>query len=331
MDSAKNRIEYLRNVLNRHNHLYYVENSPEISDQEFDMLMKELEKLEKQHPMFDDPLSPTHRVGSDITKGFLQFAHQRPMLSLSNTYSTEEINDFFTRVNNGLENEPFTIIGELKYDGTSISLTYEQGRLVRAVTRGDGTQGDIVTENIKTIRSIPLQLMGSDWPDSFDIRGEILLPWQAFDKLNAEREFNEEPLFANPRNAAAGTLKLQNPAEVARRGLDAVFYYLIGDNLPADNHYDNMMAARRWGFKTAQVIEKLDSIEKVDNFIEYWDSARKELPVATDGLVFKVNSLRQQLNLGYTAKSPRWAVAFKFKAEKALTKLKSVSFEVGRS
>ena len=331
MDSAKNRIEYLRNVLNRHNHLYYVENSPEISDQEFDMLMKELEKLEKQHPMFDDPLSPTHRVGSDITKGFLQFAHQRPMLSLSNTYSTEEINDFFNRVNNGLGNEPFTIIGELKYDGTSISLTYEQGRLVRAVTRGDGTQGDIVTENIKTIRSIPLQLMGSDWPDSFDIRGEILLPWQAFDKLNAEREFNEEPLFANPRNAAAGTLKLQNPAEVARRGLDAVFYYLIGDNLPADNHYDNMMAARRWVYKTAQVNENLDSIEKVDNFKEDWDTARKELPVATDGLVFKVNSLRQQLNLGYTAKSPRWAVAFKFKAEKALTKLKSVSFEVGRS
>lgn len=331
METPKQQIERLRDELNRHNYKYYVENCPEISDRDFDMLMKQLEQLEQQHPELDDPLSPTHRVGSDLTKGFQQFAHQRPMLSLGNTYSITEINDFVDRVRQGLNGQPFTIVGELKYDGTSISLTYEHGRLVRAVTRGDGTRGDVVTENVKTIRSIPLQLMGKGWPDSFDIRGEILLPWKAFDRLNAEREFNEEPLFANPRNAASGTLKLQNPAEVARRGLDAVFYYLIGDNLPADNHYDNMMAAREWGFKTTPVIEKLNSIEQVDSFIEHWDTARKELPVATDGLVFKVNSLRQQLNLGYTAKSPRWAVAFKFQAERALTQLKKVSFEVGRS
>ena len=331
METPKQQIERLRDELNRHNYKYYVENSPEISDRDFDMLMKQLEQLEQQHPELDDPLSPTHRVGSDLTKGFQQFTHQRPMLSLGNTYSITEINEFIDRVRQGLNGQPFTIVGELKYDGTSISLTYEHGRLVRAVTRGDGTRGDVVTENVKTIRSIPLQLMGEGWPDSFDIRGEILLPWKAFDRLNAEREFNEEPLFANPRNAASGTLKLQNPAEVARRGLDAVFYYLIGDNLPADNHYDNMMAAREWGFKTTPVIEKLNSIEQVDSFIEHWDTARKELPVATDGLVFKVNSLRQQLNLGYTAKSPRWAVAFKFQAERALTQLKKVSFEVGRS
>ncbi|MCM1020810.1 MAG: NAD-dependent DNA ligase LigA [Muribaculum sp.] len=331
MVTPQQRINELRNQLNHHNYKYYVENAPEISDHDFDMLMKELEQLELQNPQFDDPLSPTHRVGSDLTKGFQQFAHQRPMLSLANTYSTTEINDFFERVSQGLNSEPFTIIGELKYDGTSISLTYEHGRLVRAVTRGDGTRGDVVTENVKTIRSIPLQLMGNGWPDSFDIRGEILLPWKEFDRLNNEREFNEEPLFANPRNAASGTLKLQNPTEVARRGLDAVFYYLIGDNLPFDNHFDNMTAARSWGFKTAPVMEKLHTIDEVDNFITHWDTARKELPVATDGLVFKVNSLRQQLNLGYTAKSPRWATAYKFQAERALTKLRFISFEVGRS
>ncbi len=331
MQTPKQQIEQLRRQINLHNYKYYVENAPEISDYDFDMMMKELEQLEKIYPDYDDPLSPTHRVGSDLTKGFAQFAHLRPMLSLSNTYSTAEINDFVERIRQGLGEQPFTIIGELKYDGTSISLTYEHGRLVRAVTRGDGTKGDVVTENVKTIPSIPLQLMGEGWPDSFDIRGEILLPWKAFDRLNAEREFNEEPLFANPRNAASGTLKLQNPAEVARRGLDAVFYYLIGDNLPFDNHYDNMIIARSWGFKTAPVIEKLHTIDEIDKFIAHWDTARKELPVATDGLVFKVNSLRQQLNLGYTAKSPRWAVAFKFQAERALTKLLEVSFEVGRS
>lgn len=330
MESVKQRIDQLRYELNRHNHNYYVLNKPEISDYDFDMLMKELEKLEKEHPEFDDPYSPTHRVGSDISKGFTQWTHKRSMLSLSNTYSIEEVDDFVRRAKEGLMGEPFQIVGEMKYDGTSISLTYEHGRLVRAVTRGDGMQGDVVTDNVVTIKSIPLQLQGSGWPDEFEIRGEIILPWEAFDRLNAEREFNEEPLFANPRNAAAGTLKLQNSAEVARRGLDAVFYYMLGDNLPAGNHYDNMLEARKWGFKVAPVMTLMTSIKEVDEFIAYWDEKRKELPMATDGLVFKINSLRQQLNLGFTAKSPRWATAYKFQAERALTKLRFVSFEVGR-
>lgn len=331
MDTAKRQIDQLRKELNKHNYNYYVLNQPTISDYDFDMKMKELERLEQAHPEFDDPYSPTHRVGSDISKGFVQWVHKRSMLSLSNTYSISEVEDFIRRVNEGLMGEPFQIVGEMKYDGTSISLTYEHGRLVRAVTRGDGTQGDVVTDNVITIRSIPLQLQGEGWPDEFEIRGEIVLPWNAFDRLNAEREFNEEPLFANPRNAAAGTLKLQNSAEVARRGLDAVFYYLLGDNLPADNHYDNMMAARSWGFKIAPVMSLMTTIKEVDEFIESWDVKRKELPMATDGLVFKINSLRQQLNLGFTAKSPRWATAYKFQAERALTKLKFVSFEVGRT
>lgn len=331
MDTVKHQIDQLRKELDKHNYNYYVLNQPTISDYDFDMKMKELEKLEQAHPEFDDPYSPSHRVGSDISKGFTQWVHKRSMLSLSNTYSIEEVEDFVRRVNDGLMGEPFQIIGEMKYDGTSISLTYEHGRLVRAVTRGDGTQGDVVTDNVITIRSIPLQLQGEGWPDEFEIRGEIVLPWKAFDRLNAEREFNEEPLFANPRNAAAGTLKLLNSAEVARRGLDAVFYYLLGDNLPADNHYDNMMAARSWGFKVAPVMSIMTTIKEVDEFIEYWDVKRKELPMATDGLVFKINNLRQQLNLGFTAKSPRWATAYKFQAERALTKLKSVSFEVGRT
>lgn len=331
MDTVKHQIDRLREELDKHNYNYYVLNQPTISDYDFDMKMKELEKLEQAHPEFDDPYSPTHRVGSDISKGFTQWVHKRSMLSLSNTYSIEEVEDFVRRVNDGLMGEPFQIVGEMKYDGTSISLTYEHGRLVRAVTRGDGTQGDVVTDNAITIRSIPLQLQGDGWPDEFEIRGEIVLPWKAFDRLNAERQFNEEPLFANPRNAAAGTLKLQNSAEVARRGLDAVFYYLLGDNLPADNHYDNMMAARSWGFKVAPVMSLMTTVKEVDEFIEYWDVKRKELPMATDGLVFKINSLRQQLNLGFTAKSPRWATAYKFQAERALTKLKFVSFEVGRT
>ncbi|MCM1505181.1 MAG: NAD-dependent DNA ligase LigA [Muribaculum sp.] len=330
MDFAQERIEQLRKELDKHNYNYYVLNSPKISDYDFDMKMKELEKLEHEHPEFDDPYSPTHRVGSDLSKGFTQWEHKRAMLSLSNTYSIEEVDEFVRRAKEGLLGEPFQIVGEMKYDGTSISLTYEKGRLVRAVTRGDGSRGDIVTDNVITIKSIPLQLQGEGWPEEFEIRGEIVLPWKAFDRLNAEREFNEEPLFANPRNAASGTLKLQNSAEVARRGLDAIFYYLLGDNLPSDNHYDNMMAARKWGFKVSPVMSLMTSIEEVDKFIEYWDVKRKELPVATDGLVFKINSLRQQLNLGYTAKSPRWATAYKFQAERALTKLKFVSFEVGR-
>lgn len=327
----RQQIDTLRSQLEHHNHQYYVLSSPEISDRDYDMMMKRLEALEQQYPQYDDPLSPTHRVGSDLTHGFEQFYHERPMLSLSNTYSIDEVNDFVRRVRDGLDGQLFTIVGEMKYDGTSISLTYEHGRLVRAVTRGDGEKGDVVTDNVKTIRSVPLKLMGSGWPDRFEIRGEILLPWAAFDRLNNERAFNEEPLFANPRNAASGTLKMQNPAEVARRGLDAIFYYLIGDNLPADTHYDNLMAARDWGFKVAPVIELLHTVDDVDRFINHWDIARKELPVATDGLVFKVNNLRQQLNLGYTAKSPRWAVAYKFAAERALTRLDHVSFEVGRT
>ncbi|TFU92800.1 NAD-dependent DNA ligase LigA [Barnesiella sp. WM24] len=326
----KQQIERLRDELNRHNYNYYVLNSPEISDRDFDMMMKELEQLEKEHPEYADPLSPTQRVGSDINKAFTQHLHQRPMLSLGNTYSIEEVDEFVTRTRDALMGQDFTIVGEMKYDGTSISLTYEHGRLVRAVTRGDGERGDVVTDNVKTIKSVPLTLQGSGWPEEFEIRGEIVLPWKEFDRLNAEREFNEEPLFANPRNAASGTLKMQNSAEVARRGLDAVFYYLLGDNLPADNHYDNMIAAKEWGFKVAPVMSKLHGIDEVDRFINHWDTARKELPVATDGLVFKVNDLRQQLNLGYTAKSPRWAIAYKFQAERALTRLQSVSFEVGR-
>lgn len=331
MNNPSERIRQLRDEINRHNHSYYVLNSPTISDFDFDMLLKELERLEKEYPEFDDPLSPTHRVGSDISTRFSQAAHIYPMLSLSNTYSIAEVDDFFRRVRQSLDGQEFRLVGEMKYDGTSISLIYEHGRLVRAVTRGDGEKGDIVTENIKTIRSIPLQLAGTGWPERFEIRGEVLLPWDAFEKLNAERAFNEEPLFANPRNAASGTLKLLNPAEVARRGLDAYFYYLLGEDLPFDNHYDNLMAVRSWGFKVTPILSLLDTVEDVDKFINHWDSARKELPVATDGLVFKVNSLRQQLNLGFTAKSPRWAIAYKFPAERALTRLRFVSFEVGRT
>lgn len=331
MDSIKDQIESLRRQINEHNRNYYVDNTPTISDRDFDMLMKELETLEKEHPEFDDPYSPTHRVGSDLTKGFRQVVHERPMLSLGNTYSVEEVDEFVGRCRDGLPGEEVEIVGEMKFDGTSISLLYENGRLVRAVTRGDGEKGDDVTDNVITIRSIPLQLSGTDWPQRFEIRGEILLPWAAFDRLNAERAYNEEPLFANPRNAAAGTLKMQNSAEVARRGLDAYFYYLIGDDLPADTHYDNMQAARRWGFKVSDAMKVMRTIKEVDEYISYWDTARKNLPVATDGLVFKVNSLRQQLNLGYTAKSPRWAIAYKFQAERALTRLRFVSFEVGRT
>lgn len=327
---TRRRVEQLREQLNRHNYNYYVLNAPEISDRDFDFMLKELEQLEREHPELDDPLSPTHRVGSDINKAFEQYSHVRPMLSLGNTYSISEVDDWVRRVREGLGGEKFTIVGEMKFDGTSISLTYSGGRLVRAVTRGDGERGDIVTDNVMTIRSIPLTLQGTGWPDEFEIRGEILLPWKEFERLNAERAYNEEPLFANPRNAASGTLKMQNSSEVARRGLDAVFYYLLGDNLPFDNHYDNMQAARAWGFKVAPVMELLDSIEEVNRFIDHWDTARKELPWATDGLVFKVNSLRQQLNLGYTSKSPRWAIAYKFAAERALTRLRFVSFEVGR-
>lgn len=331
MDSIKNRIEELRRLLNEYNHQYYVLNAPTVSDKEFDFLLKELEALEATRPDLADPLSPTQRVGSDLSKGFTQIKHIYPMLSLANTYSVEEVDDFVKRVKKEIVNEECVLVGEMKFDGTSISLIYEHGRLVRAVTRGDGEHGDDVTANVKTIRSIPMQLQGEGWPDKFEIRGEIVLPWKAFDRLNAEREFNEEPLFANPRNAASGTLKLLNPKEVSRRGLDAYFYYLLGENLPCDTHYANMMESRKWGFKVSDAMTRLLTIDDVDRYINYWDKARKELPVATDGLVFKVDNLRQQLNLGYTAKSPRWAIAYKFQAERALTKLKYVSFEVGRT
>lgn len=330
MNAIESEIQNLRQQINQHNHKYYVLNSPDISDHDFDMILKRLEALEHEHPEYDDPLSPTHRVGSDLTKGFTQHAHVYPMLSLSNTYSVEEVDQWVDRTEKALAGQESDIVGEMKFDGTSISLIYEHGRLVRAVTRGDGEKGDVVTENIKTIKSIPLQLLPGDWPEMFELRGEVLLPWKEFDRLNEEREFNEEPLFANPRNAASGTLKLQNPAEVARRGLDAYFYYLLGENLPCDNHYDNMMHVRQWGFKVPEQMRVLHNMQEVDDYINYWDTARKELPVATDGLVFKVNSLRQQLNLGYTAKSPRWAIAYKFQAERALTRLRFVSFDVGR-
>lgn len=331
MDLFEQRIKELREIINRHNHNYYVLNAPTISDQEFDALLRELQDLERDYPQYQDPLSPTQRVGSDISKGFTQVRHERPMMSLSNSYSIEEVQDFLRRAQDGLGGEASEIVGEMKYDGTSISVTYERGRLVRAVTRGDGVQGDDVTANVITIKSVPLEISGFiDLPEKFEVRGEILLPWTSFEKLNKEREFNEEPLFANPRNAAAGTLKLQNSAEVSRRGLDAVFYFLLGDNLPFDTHYDSIMALKRWGFKTGEM-SILPSIDAVKDFIGHWDVERKKLPVATDGLVFKINSLRQQLNLGATAKSPRWAIAYKFAPERECTKLQFVSFEVGRT
>ena len=330
-DLFKQRIDELRAELNRHNYNYYVLNAPTISDKEFDDLLRELQELEAAYPQYFDPLSPTQRVGSDINKAFTQVAHERPMMSLANSYSIEEVEDFLRRAKSGLGGEECQIVGEMKFDGTSISLTYENGRLVRAVTRGDGVRGDDVTANVMTIKSIPLQLQGSGYPERFEVRGEILMPWSTFEELNRERAYNEEPLFANPRNAAAGTLKLQNSAEVARRGLDAYIYYLLGDNLPYDNHYDNMLAVREWGFKVSSAMTILPSIDAVGEFIAHWDEERKNLPVATDGLVFKINSLRQQLNLGSTAKSPRWAIAYKFQAERACTKLRFVSFEVGRT
>ena len=331
-DIFKQRIDELRSELNRHNYNYYVLNAPTISDKEFDDKLRELQDLENAHPEYFDPYSPTQRVGSDINKAFTQITHERPMMSLGNSYSIDEVEDFLRRAKNGLNGEGCQIVGEMKFDGTSISLTYENGRLVRAVTRGDGVRGDDVTQNVLTIKSIPLQLQsGGNYPDKFEVRGEILMPWKVFDKLNEERAYNEEPLFANPRNAASGTLKLQNSAEVARRNLDAYFYYLLGDNLPYDNHYDNMMAVKSWGFKVSEAMTILPSIDAVSDFIAYWDKERKHMPVATDGLVFKINSLRQQLNLGYTAKSPRWAIAYKFQAERACTKLQFVSFEVGRT
>lgn len=328
--NPKERILELRHELHEHNRRYYVDNAPSISDMEFDMLMKELQELEANHPEMYDPNSPTLRVGSDLTKEFVQVAHKYPMLSLGNTYSKSEVADFFERVKK-LLNEDFEICCELKFDGTSISLTYVDGKLVRAVTRGDGEKGDDVTANVKTIRSVPLVLSGEGYPKEFEIRGEVLMPWNVFERLNEERALDSEPLFANPRNAASGTLKLQDSSIVAKRGLDAYLYFLLGDNLPADGHYENLTAAAQWGFKVSDVTCKCKTIDEVFDFIERMDAERKNLPYATDGIVLKVNSLRQQKNLGYTAKSPRWAIAYKFQAEKALTRLNEVTYQVGRT
>lgn len=331
MTDEKQRILQLRKELHEHNYKYYVLNQPEISDQEFDFMMKELQELEVRHEDMFDPNSPTQRVGSDINQEFTQVTHKYPMLSLANTYSQEEVADFYNSVKKGLNGEDFEICCELKYDGLSISLTYEDGKLVRGVTRGDGVHGDDVTANVKTIRSIPLVLKDGDWPKEFEIRGEILMPWNVFERLNQEREAAEEPLFANPRNAASGTLKSQNSALVASRNLDAYLYYLLGDELPGDGHYENLEKAREWGFKISEGMRKVKTLQEIYDFIDYWDTERKNLPVATDGIVLKVNSLRQQRALGYTAKNPRWAIAYKFKAERACTRLNEVTFQVGRT
>ena len=327
----KQRIEQLRQELHEHNHRYYVLNQPTIDDQEFDRLMRELQDLEAKHPELYDPNSPTQRVGSDLNQEFRQVAHKYPMLSLANTYSEQEVAEWYESVKKGLGGDDFDVCCEMKYDGLSISLTYENGRLIRAVTRGDGVQGDDVTENVKTIRSIPLVLTGNAYPQEFEIRGEILMPWVVFERLNAEREAAEEPLFANPRNAASGTLKSQKSELVASRQLDAYLYYLLGEELPTDGHYENLQAAASWGFKISQGMRKVKTLQEIYDFIRYWDTERKNLPVATDGIVLKVNSQRQQRALGFTAKSPRWAIAYKFKAERACTRLNEVTYQVGRT
>lgn len=327
----KQRIEQLRQELHEHNHRYYVLNQPIIDDQEFDRLMRELQDLEAKHPELYDPNSPTQRVGSDLNQEFRQVAHKYPMLSLANTYSEQEVAEWYESVKKGLGGEDFDVCCEMKYDGLSISLTYENGRLIRAVTRGDGVHGDDVTENVKTIRSIPLVLTGNAYPQEFEIRGEILMPWVVFERLNAEREAAEEPLFANPRNAASGTLKSQKSELVASRQLDAYLYYLLGEELPSDGHYENLQTAASWGFKISQGMRKVKTLQEIYDFIRYWDTERKNLPVATDGIVLKVNSQRQQRALGFTAKSPRWAIAYKFKAERACTRLNEVTYQVGRT
>ena len=329
MTNIEQQILELREKLNNYNYHYYVLSQPLISDFEFDKLLAELQQLENENPQYFDPNSPTQRVGSDLNQNFTQVKHEYPMLSLGNTYNEGEVADFYNRVAKAL-NAPFEIVCELKYDGTSISLTYENGELVRAVTRGDGEKGDDVTANVRTIRSIPLKLQG-EYPEKFEIRGEILMPWKVFEALNKEREAQEEPLFANPRNAASGSLKLQNASEVAKRKLDAYLYYMLGENLPADTHSGCLEAASKFGFKISDAVKVCKTLPEVMDYIKYWDTERKNLPVATDGIVLKVNDLTQQKNLGYTAKSPRWAIAYKFQAERALTTLQSVSYQVGRT
>lgn len=327
----RQRILQLRKELHDHNYKYYVLNQPEITDQQFDFMMHELQDLEARHPELADTNSPTQRVGSDLGHDFLQVAHKYPMLSLANTYNEQDVAEWYDSVKRGLGGEDFEVCCEMKYDGLSISLTYVDGKLMRGVTRGDGVHGDDVTDNVKTIRCIPLVLPGTGYPHEFEIRGEILMPWKVFERLNEEREKAEEPLFANPRNAASGTLKSQSSALVASRQLDAYLYYLLGEELPADGHYENLMEASRWGFKISQGMKKVKTLEEIYEYIRYWDAERKNLPVATDGIVLKVNSLRQQRILGYTAKSPRWAIAYKYKAERACTKLNEVTFQVGRT
>ena len=327
----KHRIMQLRRELHEHNYKYYVLNQPEISDQDFDFMMHELQDLEAKHPELADPNSPTQRVGSDLNHEFQQVTHKYPMLSLANTYNEQDVAEWYDSVKRGLNGEDFEVCCEMKYDGLSISLTYVDGKLVRGVTRGDGVHGDDVTANVKTIRAIPLVLTGTGYPQEFEIRGEILMPWKVFERLNAEREAAEEPLFANPRNAASGTLKSQNSALVASRQLDSYLYYLLGEELPCDGHYENLEAARKYGFKISEGMKKMRTLQEIYDYINYWDKERKNLPVATDGIVLKVNSLRQQRNLGYTAKSPRWAIAYKYKAERACTRLNEVSFQVGRT
>lgn len=329
--NEEERIIELREELHAHNHRYYVENAPEISDQEFDALMRELQELEARHPEMHDDNSPTQRVGSDLNSEFQQVAHRYPMLSLANTYNRQEVADWYESVSRGLHGADFEVCCEMKYDGLSISLTYENGRLVRGVTRGDGVNGDDVTANVRTIRCIPLVLTGDDYPKDFEIRGEILMPWKVFENLNAEREKAEEPLFANPRNAASGTLKSLSSALVASRRLDAYLYYILGAELPSDSHYDNLEHARQWGFKISEGMRKVRTLDEIYAFIDKWDTERKNLPVATDGIVLKVNSIAQQRQLGYTAKSPRWAIAYKFKAERERTRLLDVTFQVGRT
>ena len=326
------RLQQLRQLLHEYNHNYYVLNQPTVSDREFDELMHELQQLEAQHPELYDANSPTQRVGSDLQQGFTQVEHRYPMLSLANTYNEQDVREWYEAVKRGLDGEDFEVCCEMKYDGLSISLTYENGKLVRGVTRGDGVYGDDVTANVKTIRCIPLVLnKDADYPERFEIRGEILMPWKVFDELNAQREAAEEPLFANPRNAASGTLKSQSSRLVASRRLDCYLYYLLGETLPSDGHFENLAEAAKWGFKISQGMRKVKTLEEIYDFINYWDTERKNLPVATDGIVLKVNSLRQQQHLGYTAKSPRWAIAYKFKTEKACTRLDSVTFQVGRT
>lgn len=329
--NEQDRILSLRKELHEHNRRYYVLNQPIISDQQFDFMMHELQELEARHPELADPNSPTQRVGSDLNQQFKQVAHKYPMLSLANTYNADDVREWYNQVTKGLDGQPFEVCCEMKYDGLSISLTYEHGKLIRAVTRGDGVQGDDVTNNVRTINSIPLQLSGDNYMDSFEIRGEILLPWDNFQRLNAEREDAGEMPFANPRNAASGTLKSQSSRVVAERGLDAYLYYIIGDDLPCDGHYENLEMARQWGFKISNGMKKVDSLQGILDYIEYWDTKRKDLPVATDGIVLKVNSLHQQRLLGSTAKSPRWAIAYKYKAERACTPLLDVSYQVGRT